>query len=66
MYDDDPEDVQSIATTNGTENSAPTSVPLTGLFLLPPQKGVSIWVRNTEGTSKIDATAAKFTLLRVL
>jgi hypothetical protein len=62
VYDDNPSDPQSIATENQTENTQPTSIPLTGLFTLEPQKGVSIWVANAQ-TSDILVYKASFSTL---
>jgi len=63
VYDNLPNDPQSIATGNQTENTQPTSIPLTGLFTLAPQKGVSIWVANLDSVSDIIAYKAAFSTL---
>ena len=63
VYDGNPSDPQSIATGNQTENTQPTSIPLTGLFTLAPQKGVSIWVANMDAITDISVTKASFATL---
>ena len=63
VYDGSPSDPQSIATGNETKNTEPTSIPLTGLFTLPPQKGVSIWVSNLDSPTAISVSKASFATL---
>ena len=63
VFDDLPNDPQSIATTSGTQNGDPTAIPLTGLFTLPPQKGVSICV-SIDATFDIRVSNANFATLQ--
>jgi hypothetical protein len=65
VLNDTPGDAASVITENGTENSQPTSVPLVGIFTLQPGDSVSIYVANTDGTSDIIVTNAKFTNFRL-
>jgi len=65
VYDNNPDDIQSIITENGTENTQPTSVPLVGIFVLEPGKGISLWVANTDGASNIFITNSKFVNFRL-
>jgi hypothetical protein len=64
-YDDNPNDPQSTITENGTQNTQPTSVPVVGIFVLEPGKGISLWVANTGGSSNIIVTNAKFVNFRL-
>ena len=64
-YDGDPNDPQSIITENGSENNDPTSVPIVGIFVLAPGKGISLWVANTDSGSNIIITNAKFINFRL-
>ena len=64
-YDDNPNDPQSTITENGTQNTQPTSVPVVGIFVLEPGKGISLWVANTGGSSDIIVTNAKFVNFRL-
>ena len=66
VYNNDPDDAQSVVTEVGTDNSAPTSIPLTGIFTLNPNDSVSIYVANQDSTSNVAVDYAKFALLRVL
>lgn len=65
VLNDDPADASSVITENGTENNQPTSVPLVGIFTLQPGDSVSIWVANTDSTSDIVISNAKFTNFRL-
>lgn len=54
---------ESVATTNGTQNGQPTSVPLTGIFTLEPNDYIETYVANTDSTSNIIITSAKLSIL---
>ena len=66
VYNDLPENAQSIITEVGTDNTNPTNLCLTGIFTLAPGDSTSIYVANQDGTANIVVNYAKFTLLRVL
>lgn len=66
VLNDNPLLVESSITTNSTENSQPTSIPLTGIFELQSGDSLSLYVANEDGTSNIIVYNSKFTMLRVL
>ncbi len=65
VYDNDPDDPQSVITENGTQNGQPTSVPLVGIFVLPPNVGISLWVANTGSSSNIFISNSNFVNFRL-
>lgn len=66
VYNDDPDDSQSVVTELGTDNSNPTNIGLNGLFDLQPNDSVSIYVANQDGTANVVVNYANFTVLRVI
>lgn len=66
VYNDDPSNPQSSVTEIGTDNTAPTNIGLTGIFILQPGDMVSMYVANQDSAADIVVDYAKFTLLRVL
>lgn len=66
VYNDDPTNAESVITEVGTENTAPTNIALTGVFILQPNDSISIYVANQNSTSNIVVSYAKFSILRVL
>lgn len=66
VYNDLPNDPQSVITELGTDNTQPTNIGLVGIFNLEPGDSISIYVANQDSTSNIVVDYAKFALLRVL
>jgi hypothetical protein len=65
VIDDLPNDPASVVTENSTQNTTPTSVPLVGLFTLPPASSISLYVANLDGTSDAVVHNAKFVNFRL-
>jgi hypothetical protein len=66
VYNDLPNDPQSIITELGTDNTNPTNIGLVGIFNLNPGDSISIYVANQDSTANVIVNYAKFALLRVL
>lgn len=66
VYNDLPNDAQSVITEVGTDNTTPTNIALTGIFVLQPGDSISIYVANQNSTSNVIVDYGKFSLLRVL
>lgn len=66
VYNDLPNDPQSVVTELGTDNTNPTNIGLVGIFNLNPGDSVSIYVANQNSTSNVIVNYASFALLRVL
>lgn len=66
VYNDLPNDPQSVITELGTDNTNPTNIGLVGIFNLNPGDSISIYVANQDSTANVVVNYAKFALLRVL
>lgn len=66
VYNDLPNDPQSVITELGTDNTNPTNIGLVGIFNLNPGDSISIYVSNQDSTANVVVNYAKFALLRVL
>tara|TARA_R100000951_G_scaffold56942_2_gene47808 strand:- start:1754 stop:3025 length:1272 start_codon:yes stop_codon:yes gene_type:complete len=66
VYNDLPNDPQSVITELGTDNTNPTNIGLVGIFTLNPGDAISIYVSNQDSTANVIVNYAKFALLRVL
>ncbi len=66
VYNDLPNDPQSVITELGTDNTNPTNIGLLGIFTLNPGDSISIYVANQDSTANIVVNYANFALLRVL